>query len=148
MNDRSALLPTVPALTTASQPADPMSVIATYADAWLRGDHGAALACYHEDFTLHYYGRNALSGDHAGKARAIATLRELARRTRWQVLEIRTMLSGKDAAALVARMNYHRDGICVERDRVLVFAVSDGWLRECWAYDQDQPLMDELIGME
>ena len=156
MNERRTWLTTVPALTTlallpgltqaASTPADPMKVIATYADAWLRGDHAAALACYHEDFTLHYFGQNALSGDHAGKSNAIAALRELANRTGWQVLEIKRMLTGQDCAALVARISYRRDGTVLERDRVLIFAVADGLLRECWAYDQDQALMDQLIG--
>jgi uncharacterized protein len=158
MNDRRTLLTTIPALTTlgllpdlgeaTATPTDPLSIIAAYADAWLRGDHAAALACYHEDFTLHYHGNNALSGDHAGKPRAIATLRELARRTGWQVMEIKKMLAGADCAALVARMRYRRDGTSVERDRVLIFAVAAGRLRECWAYDEDQALMDQLIGAQ
>jgi hypothetical protein len=32
------------------------------------------VTCYGDDFTLHYGGRNALSGDHAGKAPALAVL--------------------------------------------------------------------------
>ena len=156
MNDRRTLLTTVPALTVgllpglteaAPEPGGSMDIVATYAAAWLRGDHAAALACYHEDFTLHYQGNNALSGDHAGKPRAIATLRELARRTQWQVLEINKLLAGRDCAALVARMRYRRDGTAIERDRVLIFAIAGSLLRECWAYDQDQQLMDQLIGV-
>lgn len=157
MNDRRTLLTTVPALTTlavlpgvgaaTSTPHDSAKLIAAYAAAWLRGDHVAAFACYHEDFTLHYFGRNALSGDHAGKPKAIAALREVAQRTGWQVLEIKRILAGEDGAALVARISYRRGGGSIERARVLIFAVADGLLRECWAYDQDQQLMDELIGM-
>ena len=42
-----------------------------YAGAWLAGDRAALAACYHDDFTLHYFGRNPLAGDHTGKAAAL-----------------------------------------------------------------------------
>lgn len=113
----------------------------------LQDTRGRMAFLYHDDFTLHYFGRNALSGEHPGKPRAIAVLREVAKRTGWRVLEIKRMLAGRDGAALVARISYRRGESRVERDRVLIFAVADGLLRECWAYDQDQQLMDELIGI-
>jgi hypothetical protein len=53
---------------------------------------------------------------------------------------------GTDCAALVARVRYRSAAAELERDRVLLFAIADGLLRECWAYDEDQVLMDRLIG--
>ena len=41
---------------------------ARYASAWLAGDRAALVASYHDDFTLHYFGRNPLAGIHRGKA--------------------------------------------------------------------------------
>ncbi len=48
------------------------AVIRAYCDAWQRGDVAAIFALYHDDFTLHYFGRSPLAGDHAGKAAAVA----------------------------------------------------------------------------
>src|SRR3972149_1698128 len=49
-------------------------VIARYCDAWRRGDMATLVDCYGEDFTLHYFGRSPLAGDHVGKPAALATL--------------------------------------------------------------------------
>ncbi len=34
----------------------------------------------------------------------------------------------------------------IEVDRLLVYRVTDGLLAECWVYDQDQRLIDSIIG--
>jgi uncharacterized protein len=44
------------------------TVVERYATAWAAGDRGGIVACYHDDFTLHYFGDNVLSGVHVGKA--------------------------------------------------------------------------------
>src|SRR3954468_18682758 len=36
--------------------------VTRYANAWLAGDRATLTACYHEDFTLHYFGSNPLAG--------------------------------------------------------------------------------------
>ena len=46
------------------------TAVSRYAAAWLAGDRQVMLGCYHEDFTLHYFGRNPLAGVHRGKQAA------------------------------------------------------------------------------
>lgn len=115
-----------------------------YAAAWKAGDLAAIAACYHEGFTLHYFGANALSGDHVGKAAALSTLAEFSRRTRRRLVAIVDVLAGPERGAVIAREALGPDAVEVER--VLVYAVQDGLLRDCWIYDRDQALIDRLVG--
>jgi hypothetical protein len=62
--------------------------VGRYASAWLAGDRAALAACYHNDFTLHYFGHNPLAGDHAGKVGALGILAEVTRRTNRKLLAI------------------------------------------------------------
>ena len=62
--------------------------VGRYASAWLAGDRAALAACYHDDFTLHYFGRNPLAGSHNGKAAALGILAEVTRRTNRRLLAI------------------------------------------------------------
>ena len=127
-------------------PDDIRSAVEHYAAAWSSGDFAATVACYHEDFTLRYFGRNALSGDHVGKTASLATLAEFSRRTGRRLLSVVATLAGADRGAVIAREVFLRDGEAVEVERVLIYAVRDGLLRECWVYDQDQALIDAIIG--
>jgi uncharacterized protein len=124
--------------------AEVRAAIERYAAAWKSGDLAAIAACYHAEFTLHYFGRNALSGEHAGKARALEVLGEFTRRTKRQLIAIVATLAGHERGAIVVReaMGPKR----VEVERVLVYAVAGGLLRECWVYDQDQRAIDEWVG--
>jgi uncharacterized protein len=155
MPTRRTMISSVPmaaTLLSASAPADADDVHASralidrYAAAWLAGDTSTCIACYHDRFTLHYFGRNALSGDHTGKSEALIALREMGLRTRWRPVAIKATLVGPDHVAIVASVEYGPQQRRVRRDRVLVFTIEDSLLRECWAYDQDQQLMDQLIG--
>jgi ketosteroid isomerase-like protein len=50
------------------------AIIRAYCDAWQRGDVAAIFALYSDAFTLHYFGRSPMAGDHVGKAVAVAAL--------------------------------------------------------------------------
>lgn len=115
-----------------------------YVAAWTSGDLAAIAACYHDEFTLHYFGRHALSGDHVGKARALQVLAEFTRRTKRQLVAIVATLAGNDRGAIVVREALGPSRVEVER--VLVYTFAGSLLRECWVYDQDQRAIDELIG--
>ena len=119
--------------------------VGRYATAWQAGDRAALAACYHEDFTLHYLGRNPLAGDHRGKAAALATLAEVSRRPNRRLLAIIDIMAGPERGALLVRERFERDGNTAEVERLLVYAVRDGLLRECWVYDQDQALADTFL---
>jgi hypothetical protein len=119
------------------------AAIERYAAAWTSGDLAAITACYHADFTLHYFGRNALAGDHVGKAAALKTLGEFTVRTQRRLKTIITAMAGPERGAILARETIGPEGI--EIDRLLVYTIKDDLLAECWVYDADQRFIDSLI---
>ena len=119
--------------------------VTRYAHAWLAGDRPALAACYHDDFTLHYSGRNPLAGEHRGKAVSLAILAEVTRRTNRKLLGIVDIMAGPERGALVVRERFERDGKAAEFERLLVYAVRDGLLWECWVWDQDQAAVDAYL---
>lgn len=115
-----------------------------YAAAWTAGDLAALVALYHDDFTLHYGGDHALSGVHVGKAAALAILAEFSRRTRRRLDAIVAVMAGPERGAIIARESFG-DG-AVQLDRVLVYAVRDGLLVDCWVYDADPRIVASFVG--
>jgi ketosteroid isomerase-like protein len=129
------------------QEAEIRETLTRYAAAWTAGDLAAIAARYHDAFTLHYAGRNALSGDHVGKAAALKTLGDFGRRTKRKLVEVVDIMAGRDRGAIIARERLTVDGEPVEIERVLIYTVKDGLLHECWIYDSDQSLIDRAIGL-
>jgi hypothetical protein len=119
--------------------------VSRYAAAWTAGDRQSMLACYHDEFTLHYFGRNPLAGVHAGKSAALAVLAEVTRRTDRKLIGIVDVMAGPERGAILVRENFSRDGKTAEVERLLVYSVRDGLLHHCWVYDQDQTLVDEFL---
>ncbi len=122
-----------------------LEAVERYVAAWRAGDRAALAASYHDEFTLHYFGRNPLAGDHVGKPAAIKTLVELSRRTNRRLLEIVDVMAGPHRAVVIAREAFERGGQRVELERVLVFTIKDGLLHHCWVYDRDQTLVDRFL---
>ena len=119
--------------------------VSGYAAAWLAGDRQAMLASYHDDFTLHYFGRNPLAGIHRGKPAALAILAEVTRRTNRKLSGIVDVMAGPERGALLVREIFQRDGKTAELERLLVYSVRDELLWQCWVYDQDQALVDAFL---
>jgi ketosteroid isomerase-like protein len=122
------------------------SVVEAYAAAWKSGDIAAIAALYHDDFTLHYAGANALSGVHTGKIAALTVLADFSRRTGRRLLDIVDVMAGSHRGAVIARERLGQGDAAVEVERLLVYTVADGLLRECRVYDEDQALIDRLVG--
>ncbi len=118
---------------------------ARYAAAWTAGDLAVLRACYHPDFTLHYFGDHPLSGDHVGLAAALTTLAEVSRRTRRKLVKIIDVTAGPERAVIIAREAFERDGVVTELDRVLVYRIEGDLLAECWVHDGDQALVDGFL---
>ena len=131
--------------TSNAQRAEIMAALERYAAAWRAGDVAALVACYHGDFTLHYFGRSALAGEHRGRPAALRVLGEVSRRTNRRLVAILDVMAGRRRGAVIAREAFHRDGTTVELDRVLVYTVRQGKLHECWVYDADQALVDRFL---
>lgn len=123
------------------------SVIERYADAWQRRDP-AAFALYHPQFTIHWFGHNPFSGTHTGKEQVVHALTELSRRTHRQLVKVVATLAGPERGAIIARESFGTGAARVEMDRVLIFTIADGRLRECWVYDSDPDLLDRYINGE
>jgi ketosteroid isomerase-like protein len=119
--------------------------VSGYAAAWLAGDRQAMLASYHDDFTLHYFGRNPLAGIHRGKPAALAILAEVTRRSNRKLSGIVDVMAGPERGALLVREIFQRDGKTAEVERLLVYSVRDDLLWQCWVYDQDQALVDAFL---
>lgn len=120
------------------------SVIERYADAWQRRNP-AALALYHPQFTVHWFGNNPLSGTHAGAEQVRRALAELTRRTQRNLVSIVATLAGPERGAIIARESFGAGAARTEVDRVLVFTIAEGRLRECWVYDADPALIDRYV---
>ncbi len=121
-------------------------VLERYVDAWTGGDLAAVFASYHDDFELTYFGDHALSGRHGGKAAALGVLGEFSRRTARELIGRPVVLAGEGRGAILARERLGTGDAAIELDRVLVYTIADGKLRECWVYDSDQAAIDRLIG--
>ena len=129
----------------AAQIAAVRAAVMRYATAWLAGDRAGIAACYHDELTLHYAGQNPLAGTHRGKAAALAALLEVTRRTNRKLLGIDDVMAGPRRGAILARESFSRDGHTAELERLLVYAVRDGLLLECWVYDRDQATVDSFF---
>ncbi|MES2752853.1 MAG: nuclear transport factor 2 family protein [Pseudomonadota bacterium] len=119
--------------------------LAIYTTAWAAGDFTALRACYHERFTLHYFGSNSLAGVHTGKAASLAVLAEVTRRTNRKLLGIDAVMAGPQRGAVLVRETFSRDGKTAELQRLLVYTILEDKLHECWVYDQDQTLIDQFL---
>lgn len=122
-----------------------LAVAERYAAAWLAGDRAALAGCYHDDFTLHYFGNNPFTGDHVGKAAALTTLAKFSQRTGRKLLGIVDVMAGPERATVIARESFDRDGRKAELERVLVYTIKDDKLHECWVYDGDRTLVDSFL---
>lgn len=122
------------------------SAVERYAQAWQAGDRAVMAGLYHDTFTLHYGGNHALSGDHAGKAASLATLAEFARRTQRRLAGIVAVLSGSERGAIIVREVFRNGDAEAELERVLIYAVRNGQLSECWVYDADPALVARFVG--
>ena len=152
MNRRAVLAAPILVLSSAkaramTQDAAIRTVVERYTAAWIAGDTAAIVACYGDGFTLHYGGKNALSGDHVGKARALGVLADFSRRTGRRLVRIVDVMAGAERGVVIAREALGKaPAEAVEVERVLVYTVRDGLFAECWVHDTDQALIDRLVG--
>jgi len=121
------------------------AVVQRYAQAWAANDLKAIVDCYHDEVVFHYFGRSPLAGTHRGKAACLAVLKQVKERTNRRLVAIRDVLAGEHFGLIVAVEQFEHQGRPVELERQLRYAVRDGKLRECWIYDEDQRLVDEML---
>ena len=120
-------------------------VLRRYADAWLRGDVATLVGSYHDEISLHWYGRNALAGEHRGKAAALTALADLQTRVSRKLVAVDDLFANDAGGVLLVRERFERDGRVAELPRVLVFRVRDEKIAECRVYDRDQREVDAWL---
>jgi limonene-1,2-epoxide hydrolase len=116
-----------------------------YAEAMRTGDSATIRASYGEDIVLHYAGANPLSGPHRGMPAMLAAMGEMRRRSGRRLLEVVDVMIGAERACIVLRERFARDGETHEVERLGVYRVAGGKIRECWVFDEDQALIDRLL---
>ena len=124
------------------------AVVRAYCEAWEKGDVAAIFGLYHDDFTLHYFGRSPMAGNHVGKAAAVQALGKVQTLTNRKLIEIHDVLSSADHGAVLARERFEQGGKTLEVNRILLYHVKDGKLAECWLFDNDQRAVDEFWSSE
>jgi len=122
----------------------PGVVLRRYADAWQAGDLDTLIACYADDFTLHYAGANRFAGIHVGRDAALGVMAEVSTIAARTLRSVDGVLVGDHGGALVVTEELTREGETAVLSRVLRYRIADGLLRECWLHDTDQALIDHL----
>ena len=144
MPDTNPLPDASPAATAAATDAV-REVLQRYAAAWRRGDMLAIVDAYHAQFTLNYPGTHALAGRHVGKARALQVLAEFGRRTDRRLEEVIAVMAGPERGALLVRESIGPASRRIAVERLFVYTVQDGKLKECWVFDADPAEIARLL---
>lgn len=126
---------------------DTLAVVTAYAQHWQAGDFTKLFALYADDFTLHYGGAHRLSGTHAGKDAALKAMGAFTAATGRSLAQVIDVMAGAARGGLVVRERITAGGEDALVERVFLYRIDGGLMRECWLYDSDQALIDRLIGV-
>lgn len=103
---------------------------------------------WHDDITLHYGGRNPVSGTYRGKREVAGAYAKMAQLTEgtFATVKLHDLLASDDHVVVLARVGGERNGKRLEWDAVDVYHVVDGRIRELWIHVTDQYAVDEFLG--
>jgi ketosteroid isomerase-like protein len=116
-------------------------------EAFAAGDVAGMEATFDSDVTWHAPGMNRFSGQFQGRAAALerlAQMREAGISTRFDVHDV--VANEEHAIALVHLHLEVADGRRYDQPQVAVAHVRDGRIVEFWTMNQDQAVLDLLIG--
>ncbi|HEX4941102.1 MAG TPA: nuclear transport factor 2 family protein [Actinomycetota bacterium] len=116
-------------------------------DAFAAGDVARIEGTFDDDVTWHAPGTNRFSGQFRGRAAVLerlATMREAGISTRFDVHDV--VANEEHAIALVHLHLEVADGRRYDQQQVAVAHVRDGRIVEFWTMNQDQAVLDLLIG--
>lgn len=116
-------------------------------EAFSARDVQAMEAAFHDDVTWHAPGTNRFSGQFLGRAAAmqrLAQMREAGISTNFDVHDV--VANDKHAVALVHLHLEVADGRRYDQPQVQVAHVREGRIAEFWTMNQDQAVLDLLIG--
>jgi uncharacterized protein len=116
-------------------------------EAFSAGDIRAMEASFHDDLTWHAPGTNRFSGQFRGRAVAmqrLAQMREAGISTSFDVHDV--VANDEHAVALVHLHLEVADGRRYDQPQVQVAHVQVGRIVEFWTMNQDQAVLDLLVG--
>jgi ketosteroid isomerase-like protein len=116
-------------------------------DAFASGDIDGMEAAFDDDVTWHAPGMNRFSGQFQGRAAVLgrlAEMREAGISTRFDVHDV--VANEEHAIALVHLHLEVADGRRYDQPQVAVAHVREGRIVEFWTMNQDQAVLDLLIG--
>jgi ketosteroid isomerase-like protein len=116
-------------------------------DAFVAGDTAGMEAAFDEDVTWHAPGMNRFSGQFRGRAAVLerlAQMREAGISSRFDVHDV--VANDEHQVALVHLHLEVADGRRYDQPQVQVAHTRDGRIVEFWTMNQDQAVLDLLIG--
>lgn len=122
-------------------------VLRSLIDAFAAGDAGAIEAALDDDVTWHAPGTNRFSGQFRGRAavlQRLAQMRDASIASRFDVHDV--VANDEHAVALVHLHLEVGDGRRYDQPQVQVAHARDGRIVEFWTMNQDQAVLDLLIG--
>jgi ketosteroid isomerase-like protein len=120
--------------------------IKRYVEALRRKDLKAATAFWSDDVLLHFPGKGPFSGDFVGKEAFLEHYGRLSTELGGtiELAEVREVLMGAEHVVALVRERAVRGGRTLEFERVNVYSLGGGKIREIWAYDYDPYALDEF----
>jgi ketosteroid isomerase-like protein len=132
---------------SATDPRDGGALLRGLFEAFAAGDVARMGGTFDDDVTWHAPGTNRFSGQFRGRAAVLerlATMREAGISSRFDVHDV--VANEEHAVALVHLHLEMADGRRYDQPQVAVAHVRDGRIVEFWTMNQDQAVLDLLIG--
>jgi hypothetical protein len=132
---------------SATDPRESGALLRDLFEAFAAGDAARMEVTFDDDVTWHAPGTNRFSGQFRGRAAALerlAAMREAGISTRFDVHDV--VANEEHAVALVHLHLEVADGRRYDQPQVVVAHVRDGRIVEFWTMNQDQAVLDLLIG--
>jgi ketosteroid isomerase-like protein len=132
---------------SATDPRESGALLRDLFEAFAAGDVARMEGTFDDDVTWHAPGTNRFSGQFRGRAAALerlAAMREAGISTRFDVHDV--VANEEHAVALVHLHLEVADGRRYDQPQVAVAHVRDGRIVEFWTMNQDQAVLDLLIG--
>jgi ketosteroid isomerase-like protein len=132
---------------SAAGPRESGALLRDLFEAFAAGDIARMEGTFDDDVTWHAPGTNRFSGQFRGRAAALerlAQMREAGVSTRFDVHDV--VANEEHAVALVHLHLEVADGRRYDQPQVAVAHVWDGRIVEFWTMNQDQAVLDLLIG--
>ena len=116
-------------------------------DSFAAGDVAAMEAAFNDDLTWHAPGTNRFSGQFRGRTAAMDRLAQMREAGIVTGFDVHDVVANDEHAIALAHLHLEvADGRRYDQPQVAVAHVRDGRIVEFWTMNQDQAVLDLLIG--